>query len=231
MSIFVAGDIHGELEIYKVKEFFEKEKMNQELTKKDYLIILGDCGICWDNGYNDEYVKKTLSNLPVTTLWIDGNHENFDLLNDYDTEKWNGGNVHFIEDDIIHLMRGQVFKVNNLTLFTFGGASSTDKFQRREGISWWKEEMPSMEEYNEGIKNLNENQHQVDYVFTHTAPYEVILEMGMDIFEGEEELVHYLQSIADEIDYDKWMFGHFHVDEDLENFHALYDRVIKLENT
>ena len=229
MAIYIAGDIHGELEIHKLTNYFIKECQHHPLSKKDYLILLGDCGILWDNGRQDRYVKDVLFKLPVTVLWIDGNHENFDLLNDYDIDTWKGGQVHFIEENIIHLMRGQVFYIDNKTFFTFGGASSIDRVHRREGMDWWKEEMPSKEEYLEGIKHLNNNNCKIDVVLTHTAPYEIIMEMGIDIWDEEDPLIHYLQKIADGIEFKEWMFGHFHMDEDVENFHVFYDRIIKLQ--
>ena len=40
----------------------------------------------------------------------------------------------------------------------------------------------------------------------------------------EIELRRYLQQIADEADYEKWFFGHFHEDEVIEDiFYAMYD--------
>lgn len=44
----------------------------------------------------------------MTILFADGNHEQFDALNSYSVDEWNGGKVHIIEPGIIHLMRGQV---------------------------------------------------------------------------------------------------------------------------
>ena len=90
----------------------------------------------------------------MTTLFIDGNHENFEQLNSYAVEQWNGGKVHIIEDNMIHLMRGQIFTIDGLKFFTFGGAYSIDKMSRAEGISWFPEEIPSREEYEEGWANL-----------------------------------------------------------------------------
>lgn len=48
--IFITGDTHGALEIDKVTVFFNEESAKQSLTKDDFLIILGDVGVCWDNG-------------------------------------------------------------------------------------------------------------------------------------------------------------------------------------
>ena len=98
--------------------------------------------------------RKVLRKLPATVLFIDGNHENFADLNSYAVEQWHGGKVHIIEDDIIHLMRGQVFDIKGKLFFTFGGAYSIEKMNRSEGIDWFPEEMPSREEYQEGMGNL-----------------------------------------------------------------------------
>ena len=121
MSILITGDTHGTFDIRKVTKFFEKAE--KRYTKEDFLIICGDVGVCGVTGkaYEAE-TRKVLRGLPVTVLFIDGNHENFDDLDSYAVEQWHGGKVHIIEDDIIHLMRGQVFDIEGKLFFTFGGA-------------------------------------------------------------------------------------------------------------
>jgi metallophosphoesterase superfamily enzyme len=64
------------------------------MTKSDYVIIAGDFGVIWDNSKEQDYFLKWLDNKKFTTLFIDGNHENFDLLNEYPITEWNGGKVH-----------------------------------------------------------------------------------------------------------------------------------------
>ena len=136
----------------------------KNLNKQDYLIICGDAGIVWDCQNQDAQVQSILQDLPVTTLFVDGNHENFVALNEYPVEKWHGGKVHFICDDIIHLMRGQVYTIGTQTFFTFGGAHSVDWYQRTEGISWWKEEIPNHLEMQEGQDNLMKMNHKVCHI-------------------------------------------------------------------
>ena len=138
MAFWVTGDIHGTLDIGKVVKFFEGRE--EKYTKEDYLIICGDVGVCGFMPSDEVQTRKILRDLPVTTLFVDGNHENFEQLNSYAVEEWNGGKVHFIESDIIHLMRGQVYNIDGTTFFTFGGAYSIDKMYRTEGISWFPEE-------------------------------------------------------------------------------------------
>ena len=61
-----------------------------------------------------------------TTLFVDGNHENFTRLYNYPVEEWHGGKVHKIRDSVLHLMRGEIFEINDKKIFTFGGAKSHD---------------------------------------------------------------------------------------------------------
>lgn len=227
--IYIAADSHGTEDIFKLVEFFDLESQRKSLSKEDYVIICGDVGAVFDLGEQDRRTCEILSSLPVTVLYIDGNHENFNYLEDYDVERWHGGNVHFIRDDIIHLMRGQVFEIEGKTFFTFGGAHSQDLYGRRENVSWWPQEIPNKYEMKEGLMNLDKYDGQVDYIITHTAPYEVLAELGMDIADEEEEFVRYLEDIRNGISFKRWFFGHLHMDEDLDEYTCLYDRVIELE--
>ncbi len=227
MSKFViAGDTHGTIDLAKVFNYFLNNK--DQYTKDDYLIILGDVGVCGFDPREERQVRSILRILPVTTLFIDGNHENFDNLNSYNIDIWNGGKVHIIENKIIHLMRGQVFEIDGKKFFTFGGASSTDKEFRSEGLDWFPEEIPTREEYEEGWDNLEKANFSVDYILTHTGPREVIAAMGYGEWtDDEKELRQYLQRVADNTDFEGWYFGHYHEDTEIEDvFFCLFDEIV-----
>lgn len=231
MSIFLTGDIHGDIYPRLNTKNFPAQK---ELSKQDYVIILGDFGIPWCQDKSDAYAIKELENRPFTTLFIDGNHDNFDILNQYPVETWNGGHIHRIRPSIIHLMRGQVFTLEDHTFFTFGGASSHDisdgilkqddpflkqkirqlkaqnkNFYRIDHLNWWKEELPSKEELEEGLKNLTEHHFQVDFILTHTPPNSILGQMG---YASHDELTDYLQDIKQRTEFKRWYFGHMHQD-------------------
>lgn len=90
---------------------------------------LGQIGGIWStdaNNREEKYWLGWIENKPFTTLFVDGNHENFDRLGAYPVEMWNGGKVHKIKPSIIHLMRGQVFSIAGRKIFTFGGAQGHD---------------------------------------------------------------------------------------------------------
>ena len=222
----ITGDTHGILDIDKVVRFFDDHE--DEYDENDYLIICGDVGVCGFNPDIEKETRRILRELPVTVLFVDGNHEHHHRLMDLPVDEWMGGKVHFVESGIIHLMRGQVYEIDGTKFFTFGGAHSVDRYLRIEGFDWFPEEIPNRAEYEEGLDNLEKHDYRVDYVITHTAPREVAAALGYgeDILD-ETALRRYLQQIADSADFKMWYFGHFHEDEEIEDvFRALYQDVL-----
>ena len=123
--IYVTGDCHADFTRFNTKIFPEQ----YEMTKDDYVIICGDFGGVWNRFEENKHEKHWmdwLEDRPFTTLFCEGNHENFDRLYSYPVEKWNGGNVHKIRPSVIHLMRGQIFQLCDRKFFVFGGAKSHD---------------------------------------------------------------------------------------------------------
>lgn len=224
MRLFVTGDTHGDIDFHKLntKNFPE----GRLLTKEDFVIVCGDFGAVWDGAKSDKYLQKWYNEKPWTTLFIDGNHENHDLLNSYPVSEWNGGKVHFITPSIIHLMRGQIYKIGNKTFFTMGGAESHDKIYRKEGVSWWAREMPSNNEYEEGLTNLNKVNNQVDYILSHCAPDQ--LQEQIAYWYKHDKLTNYLEIIRQTVEFKNWFLGHYHIDKDFDRYHVLYNNIIEL---
>ena len=123
-QIFITGDIHSDPRRFSVKSFPAQKNMD----KSDVVIITGDFGLIWkesETGY-ENYWLEWLNNKPFTTLFVDGNHENFDRLLSYPTAQKFGGLVHEIRSSVFHLMRGEIYEINGSKIFTFGGAQSHD---------------------------------------------------------------------------------------------------------
>lgn len=226
--IYVTGDTHNRQDFAKLKYF---AKRNPHLTKNDYVVIAGDFGGVWRSASLQEDLLP-YEQLPFTVLWVDGNHENFSLLQTYPVREWKGGKVHFIKPDIIHLMRGQVFTLEGKTVFTFGGATSIDKYLRTEGVSWWKEEMPSHEELSEGIQNLQRYNNKVDYIVTHSCGERALMypplrtrSFQMQRY-PENQMLAYFEDI---VDYTHWYFGHYHLDAKINDKQTvLYQEIVPL---
>ena len=224
---FVTGDTHGSHDIRKLNMKHFPQQNN--LTKDDFLIVCGDFGLVWDGTNEEKYWQEWLGEKSFTTLFIDGNHENFNMLEQYPVEIWNGGKIHRITDSIFHLMRGQVFTIHGKKFFTMGGATSVDRHNRVENKTWWRQEIPSWQEYEEGLDNLEKNNWEVDYIITHTAP-QFIIEQKMRYFkEYDNSLNSYLTQVYQNVKFEDWYFGHMHDDLDIGSFHLTYWKVQEIK--
>jgi len=217
--IFVTGDTHGDEHFLKLKELCKtrKEELGKDckdLTRDDYVIIAGDFGGVWHKGrYNQDL--HHFKRLPYTVLFVDGNHENFDILDAMPVEIWKGGKVHRVAKNIIHLMRGQVFTIEGKTFFTFGGAESVDKDTRTEGASWWPQEVPTEADYAEAYKNLEAHGNKADYIITHTIDERALDCPQLKKFlesKGATETNRGLSGFEKTVDYKHWFFGHYHIE-------------------
>ena len=123
--IYITGDTHSDFSRFDIDKFFIQE----EMTKNDYVIICGDFGGVWNYLVESTYEKcwlDWLNERNFTTLFVDGNHENFTRLYKYPVEEWHSGKVHKIRDSVLHLIRGEIFDIDNKKFFAFGGAKSHD---------------------------------------------------------------------------------------------------------
>lgn len=215
------------------------------------MIVCGDFGY-WDDSGEQKYWRKWLTEKSFTLLWVDGNHENYDMLKAILPVSWNGGKVQYITPSIIHLMRGQVYDIGGVRFFTFGGAASHDidggilepddpDFKRKKRVldregkpyrvnheSWWKEEMPSEEEYNEGLRNLARAGDRVDFVVSHCAPARVQDIVSEGLYK-QDDLTFYLELQSQTVSFTKWFFGHYHDNRNvLDKFIMLYEQIIRI---
>lgn len=255
-GIWVTGDLHGTIDIKKLGNKKLKQKYKFEGPKtENFMIICGDFGLIWDwrgESKEEKYWLDWLNERPFVVLFIDGNHENYErLINDYPVEEWHGGKVQKIRENVIHLMRGEIYDILGQKFFAFGGASSHDikdgildpekdkelikewsgyeysyKQFRINRRSWWAEEIASPEEMKNGIDNLVKNNDSVDYILTHCAPQTIASMMG---YHQPDDMTTYLNTIAHSVKYKNWFFGHYHIDTRvMGKFFCLYDMVMQI---
>ena len=249
--IYVTGDCHQNFRKFNTKIFPEQK----EMTKEDYVIICGDFGGVWNKEVENKEEKHLLDWLeekPFTTLFVDGNHENFDRLYSYPVELWHGGKVHKIRRSVIHLMRGQIYEIDGKSFFTFGGASSHDiesgildpedpdfkekkKWLDREWrsyrvnhITWWAQELPSEEEMQEGRVNLAAHDNQVDFIVTHCCATSTQMLIDEQKLKPDIE-TDYLEEIKRTIQFKKWLFGHYHDNRNVSKKEILiYEQFVRI---
>lgn len=225
--VLIVGDCHGNLD-----NLTRVENKYDDLTKEDYVIICGDFGFIWKNEPDtlEKYWLNKINNYPFTTLFIDGNHENFNRLNSYPIKEWHGGKIHKIKESIFHLMRGEIFNINNKTIFCFGGAASPDRAYRTPYKSWWPEEIPSQEEYDNAIVNLEKINYRPNYIITHVMPDFFIRELYGGKYIGGDKTAYMLNDFLFQCVYDKWYCGHYHMDVGVrDNLQICFKKIYELE--
>ena len=214
--------MHGDLSRFK-NPIFKKMKAG------DVLIVCGDFGFIWDGSRQEKQNLKKLREMPFTIAFVDGCHENFDILEQsFRTVRWRGGRAHLIAPNIFHMMRGEIFTIDDRTYFTFGGGHSQD-FEFRQGRNWWQREQPTHAEIRRAIHNLNEHNAQVDYIITHCSPSSI-----QDTFSGglfrRDALTDFLDEVREHCRFQYWFFGHYHENMVVEKkFVMLYKQIIRLK--
>ena len=230
---FITGDTHIPIDISKLNS--ENFPEGKTLSKEDVVIVLGDFGLIWSNEETKEekFWKEWLNRKPWTTLFLDGNHENHILLSKLPIEEKFGGLVGRVSDSIFHLRRGEIFNINGNSFFCMGGAKSVDKQHRTEFISWWREEEPLFAELDRGLNNLAVMGNEVDFILGHTGPISAVRKLGeickTDFGDKEENLNLFFEHICGIVRFEKFYFGHYHVDENIDGiFHCVFNDIIEI---
>lgn len=233
---YVAGDLHGSLDIFKLSRKYWPEQ--RHLTSDDALIQLGDFGLLWEApdslSKEAQFHLDVLGNKEYTVAFVDGNHENFDVLNSLPIVELWGGRAHRVQTNtgpVYHLIRGEIYIRNGKKFLALGGADSQDKLYRTEYVDWWKAERWSFEEQ-EYIYSQILNTPDIDYVVAHTCPNHIgqklceKLNADSEYYFGKRDC-----AVANMMDHlfdvphfqpEAWHFGHWHQSLKLLDQHTLY---------
>ena len=224
--VYITGDTHGDIE-----RFLSSPARN--LKKGDILIICGDFGFIWNNSKQEQKILKSLTKKKYNICFLDGTHENFDLLNDYEVSEWNGGKVHHIGGNVYHLMRGQIFDIEDLKIFTMGGGESPDIDMRFENDAWSRNEIPTQIELLEGANNIEQAGCKVDVIVTHEPPSKIKAFLMLKSNERTRvtALNAYFEQLSASCEFDKWYFGSMHMDKHISSTHiAVFNNIIEAKS-
>ncbi|MDR0883956.1 MAG: metallophosphoesterase [Oscillospiraceae bacterium] len=204
--IYVTGDMHG------IRTRWNAPAL-RKLKKGDTLLICGDFGFLWEGGKDEESFLKKLGKKKYTVAFVDGSHENFDLLGQYPVEEFGKAKARRISGRLWHLLRGQVYHIGDETVFAMGGGENLDFDTNDE--HWTGGEIPSEEELRAGANNLRAVGNRVDYVVTHEPPAKMkeflgLREKGQTNITG---LNTYLEELSTVVQYKRWFFGSLHLDK------------------
>lgn len=227
--VYITGDTHAD------DRDFRWHWLNEHLTSDDTLIITGDFGFDWH--------KLTVNTWECmerkyTTLFCDGNHENFDVLASLPLVEKYGDVVGKFCDNTYRLLTGHMYLIEGEKYFVFGGASSIDKEWRvveeqrthSPRTLWWEEEVPSSEDFALAQKTLAENNYKFDYFISHTCNSQLknVLLGGEGFADPTESMLTSLEYLIRENE-GEWkasFFGHFHQNKIFGKYHCLYEDVV-----
>lgn len=228
-NIILKGDIHANTT--QLINFLYHNK--EVLTDEDIIIILGDFGLIWKDKEKTTKVLEELGNNKCKIAFLDGNHENFDLIKEMETIiNWNGGRAGLLPGGIIHLLRGEVYQIGNKRVGVCGGANSVDKWHRTEGISWWRQEEITEQDIANLLLKTVTNCH-LDIMLSHDCPSSLVPQVTAfsqinksEISKSQERL----EIINSTLKIDKWYFGHWHLDLKFDNkFECIFNNFKVIE--
>jgi UDP-2,3-diacylglucosamine pyrophosphatase LpxH len=202
------GDIHGKY-----------RRLNDDIPKdhcRDQTIIqVGDFGIGFrkltDELHDLSYLNASLAEYNNKLLVIRGNHDNPGFFNGK-IKDIHFSNIEFLPDYSVRNVEGK-------NILFIGGAISVDRFARKEGIDYWKDEVFELDEKLSDFRDIQ-------IVVTHTCPlFANPVGVTGDIVQyySKHDVTLMSQLLSERIKmsaaYDlikanntiqQWIYGHFH---------------------
>lgn len=198
--VLFAGDIHGDI---NHAQWVIETAHNTECT---HIIACGDFGY-WVHMPRGQKFVNAVANMAkkhnIKFLWVDGNHENHDILRDLADEHGDDAPINTPNEWVQWIPRGCKFQIGTTTFMGYGGAYSVDWMQREEGLSWWRGEL-----INPYHVDLLDDEH-VDILVTHEAPLgkEISYKDDIPVSVAQRALV---SEIVNKVTPDVVVCGHHH---------------------
>lgn len=224
--IYITGDTHGDIERFN-------DKALRKLTAEDMVIVCGDFGFLWHGGDKERKMLKQLAKKKYTIAFVDGAHENFGRLRSFAQEQWNGGTIHRIAHNVIHLMRGQYYTIGSKTFFTMGGGEGEESELSGEDM-WTGGSLPDNSELVMGAANIDLHGAKVDVIISHEPSSKIKSILSDQDRLGTMARINalnaFLEQLSQNVEYKRWYFGSFHIDKRITSkITAVYTDLIELD--
>ena len=220
--IYITSDTHGDPDRFRLPKL-------RKLKKHDTLIVCGDFGFVWDGSEREKKNLAWLSRRRYTIAFIEGAHENYTLLNQYEIVDFCGGKARKIADRIYQLIRGEIFEIDGKKILAFGGGDDeeTDLMDLDDCPDFQR--LPSGEDTRRTLENLEASGGEVDYIVTYDTGFRLrsFLKMETNCFNN---LHAFLDELGSKCRYSKWFFGCFHLDRRIPpKYYGVYREVLDAE--
>ena len=227
--LFFIGDIHGRYEYILSFDI----RLEEKLDETDSIVLLGDSGLNFFQNHKDKEMKEHLSKFKCTFYVLRGNHDHrvrplaeerpkeWDFVYENSENNAIHGNfyieksfpkIKYFSDEV------GIYYINHSNglykTLIVPGAYSVDKYYRlASGWIWYEDEQLTKEERINGLSLIEKN-NSFDFVLSHTSP--AIFE-PTDLFLPtinqstiDKTTEFYLGHIEYNIDYNFWLWGHYH---------------------
>ena len=227
---FVTGDTHSQ-----VLPRLSQINAGEYAASQTALIILGDAGINFYLNKTDMNLKRNIQNTGFTVYCVRGNHEerpeNLGYIEHWYDENVKGyvmyepdyPNIRYFED-------GNAYEICGKSVLVIGGAYSVDKWYRlnRAGVTnkldkdylnprktgWFPDEQLLDWEMTT-IEKEHFGKHY-DVILTHTCPISWeptdLFLPGLDQSSVDKTMELWLNEVKQKVDWNIWLFGHYHDD-------------------
>lgn len=235
MRLFIRGDCHGDF------DFLSSFCRDNQTTKDDVLIILGDAGILYygSNSRREKFLKDYISTYPITLFCVRGNHEDRPQNRTEMVTKEIFDNTVYYDPDypnILYAIDSCRYEINNQSFYVIGGAYSVDKFYRlQNGWKWNPDEQLTPKEMEE-IEEKTAGRH-FNHILAHTCPFTweptYLFLRGIDQSAVDNTMEHWLEHVVQNCAFDNYWFGHFHGDNmDIcgdGKVHMLFNDIVEIK--
>ena len=193
-----------------------------DIKKEDYVVLLGNIG------YPNEETIKYLTTFPFTTLFLEGLSDNTNKLYKLEEIDWNGGKVHKIADNVLHLIRCNLYTIEGKTIFAIGGDVTYNRDMLRRDIDYYTKECPSKDELDEAVKVLTTAAYKVNYILSTIPDSRTMLQFDSNLHPND--LSNWMFDMSNKVIYDRWYFGQYPevIDRDFDKCTGIGDGIIPL---
>lgn len=200
--LYIAGDWHGSTD-WAIKQVRIANRLGISRVMQ-----LGDFGL-WDHTVGGvrylDALNEVCRKLGLQVWWLDGNHENFNSLEQYVSRAPRDAHGHvYIRSHILYCRRGHSWTSNGKSMMSVGGAVSIDRMLRNVDESWWPQEQ------------LREDQllaacaKRVDYLFTHDCPSNIPYKGQLYVDADSDDHRRRMDVLGRAVRPTMWFHGHMH---------------------
>lgn len=155
--IMLLGDVHGNT------PHLERAARKAKQKGVKQIIQLGDFGMLFFEDRTKQY-NNVLKQFNIPLIWLDGNHENFDMLASLGITPQDAEPTE-MASHVTYSPRGYVWDFDGVRAMTMGGAFSVDWEGRTLGHTWWDQETITYGDVDRACEA-----EAVDLLLTHDAP-------------------------------------------------------------